>query len=117
MAATLLRRLGYTVATAGNGLEALTLSQQNGNRHIDLLLTDVVMPNMSGSELADRVRAINPGTRILFASAYTENAIVHQSVLDENAAVLQKPFTSPRARAQIAGSPRSAIPSTQAPSS
>jgi PAS domain S-box-containing protein len=93
MAATLLRRLGYTVLTAANGVEALNLKQQRDIGHIDLVFTDVVMPHMSGKELADRVQASFPHTKILFTSAYTENAIVHQGVLDKNVALLQKPFT------------------------
>jgi PAS domain S-box-containing protein len=93
MAATLLKRLGYTVLTAANGIEALSLKQQRDIGHIDLLFTDVVMPHMSGKELADRVRALYPYTRILFTSAYTENAIIHQGVLDKGVALLQKPFT------------------------
>ncbi len=99
MAATLLRRLGYTVLTAANGVEALSLKQQRCIGHVDLLFTDVVMPHMSGKELADRVRALYPHTKILFTSAYTENAIVHQGVLDKGVALLQKPFT-PSALAQ-----------------
>jgi PAS domain S-box-containing protein len=93
MAATLLRRLGYTVLTAANGIEALNLKQQRDIGHIDLVFTDVVMPHMSGKELADRVQALFPHTKILFTSAYTENAIVHQGVLDKDVALLQKPFT------------------------
>jgi two-component system cell cycle sensor histidine kinase/response regulator CckA len=93
MAATLLRRLGYTVLAAANGIEALSLKQQRDIGHIDLLFTDVVMPHMSGKELADRVRALYPHTRILFTSAYTENAIVHQGVLNKGVTLLQKPFT------------------------
>ena len=93
MAATLLRRLGYTVFAAGNGVEALSLKHEASTGHIDLLFTDVVMPHMSGKELADRVRALYPETKILFTSAYTETAIVHQGVLDQGVALLQKPFT------------------------
>jgi PAS domain S-box-containing protein len=93
MAAELLGRLGYTVLTAGNGLEALNVTHQAATGYIDLLFTDVVMPQMSGKELADRVRALYPHTKILFTSAYTGNAIVHQGVLDKNRVLLQKPFT------------------------
>jgi PAS domain S-box-containing protein len=93
MAASLLRRLGYAVLTAANGIEALSLQQQRDMGHIDLLFTDVVMPQMSGQELADRVQALYPQTRILFTSAYTENAIIHQGVVSKGVAFLQKPFT------------------------
>jgi nitrogen-specific signal transduction histidine kinase len=93
MAATLLGRWGYTVLAAANGVEAMGLVHQQGMGHLDLLFTDVVMPQMSGNELADRIRALHPQTKILFASAYTENAIVHQGVLNPGVALLQKPFT------------------------
>jgi PAS domain S-box-containing protein len=93
MAATMLSRLGYTVLAAADGIEALSLKQQRDNGHIDLLFTDVVMPHMSGKELADRVRALYPHIRVLFTSAYTENAIVHQGVLNQGVKLLQKPFT------------------------
>jgi PAS domain S-box-containing protein len=99
MAATLLRRLGYTVLPAANGIEALNLKQQRDVGHIDLLFTDVVMPHMSGKELSERVQALYPHTRVLFTSAYTENAIIHQGVLNKGLALLQKPFT-PSALAQ-----------------
>ena len=93
MSASLLRRLGYTVLTAANGMEALKLKQQRDVGHIDLLLTDVVMPHMSGTELSDRIQLIYPNTKILFTSAYTENALAHQGVLAEGVVLLQKPFT------------------------
>jgi CheY-like chemotaxis protein len=101
MSATLLRRLGYTVLTAANGVDALSLKQKRNIGHIDLLYTDVVMPHMNGRELAGRVRAIYPGTRILFTSAYAENAIVHQGILDEGVALLQKPFSPARLAAKV----------------
>jgi PAS domain S-box-containing protein len=93
MAATLLKRLGYAVLTAANGVEALSVQHERGSGQIDLLFTDVVMPHMSGKELADRVCALYPRMKILFTSAYTGNAIVHQGVLDKSVALLQKPFT------------------------
>jgi two-component system cell cycle sensor histidine kinase/response regulator CckA len=93
MAATLLRRLGYLVLTASNGVEALSLKQQRNVGHIDLLFTDLVMPHMSGKELSERMRASYPHTRILFTSAYTETAIIHHGVFDKGSAHLQKPFT------------------------
>jgi CheY-like chemotaxis protein len=93
MATTLLKRLGYTVWTAANGVEALGVHQARGTGHVDLLFTDVVMPHMSGRELADRMRAMHPRTKILFTSAYTESAIAQQGVLDKGVALLQKPFT------------------------
>jgi PAS domain S-box-containing protein len=99
MATILLKRLGYTVLAAANGIEALSLKQRHDTGHIDLLFTDVVMPHMSGKELADRVQVLYPHTKILFTSAYTENAIVHQGVLNKGVALLQKPFT-PSALAQ-----------------
>jgi len=79
--------------TATNGLEAMNLGNQRDVGHIDLLLTDVIMPHMSGKELSDRIRLIYPHTKILFTSAYTENAIFHQGILNEGVMLLQKPFT------------------------
>jgi two-component system cell cycle sensor histidine kinase/response regulator CckA len=93
MAATLLRRLGYTVLAAANGIEALSLKQQRNVGHVDLLFTDVVMPHMTGKELAERIQALYPPTKILFTSAYTENAIIHQGVLNKGMTLLQKPFS------------------------
>jgi two-component system, cell cycle sensor histidine kinase and response regulator CckA len=93
MSTAFLRRLGYTVLTAANGVDALKLKHQPDVGHIDLLFTDVVMPHMSGKELSDRLRAIYPDTKILFTSAYTESAIIHQGVLNAGVTLLQKPFT------------------------
>lgn len=99
MASALLQRLGYTVLKAGSGSEALGLRDAHLPGRIDLLFTDVVMPQMSGKELAERVRALSPQTSILFNSDCTEKAIVQQGILKQGVAMLQKPFT-PGALAQ-----------------
>jgi CheY-like chemotaxis protein len=93
LATSLLSRLGYTVLAAANGIEALGLQKQHKSKPIDLLFTDVVMPQMNGKELSERLLALSPQTKVLFASAFTENAIVHQGVLNPGVAILQKPFT------------------------
>ena len=93
MATTLLEKLGYKVFTAANGIEALGLKQKRDIGHIDLLFTDVVMPHMSGKELSERIQSLYPETKILFTSAFTENAFIHQGVLQKGATLLQKPFT------------------------
>jgi two-component system cell cycle sensor histidine kinase/response regulator CckA len=93
MASMLLQRLGYTVLAAANGGQALSVLHQRGGEALDLLFTDVVMPQMSGKELSDRIRTTHPETKVLFTSAYTENAIAHQGVLDPGVVLLQKPFT------------------------
>ena len=86
-----LRELGYQVLTASNGEVAMRLMTTPG-RKIDLLLTDVVMPQMGGHELADRLRSLEPGLRVLFTSGYTDSTIVHQGLLDPHIAFLQKPY-------------------------
>ena len=93
MVAELLRRLGYIVLVADSGLDALNIMEQQGEESIDLLFTDVVMPNMNGKELSDRILASHPKIKTLFTSAYTENAIAHQGILDPGVTLLQKPFT------------------------
>jgi PAS domain S-box-containing protein len=98
MAAESLRRLGYDVLVADGGGNALKLADECGDATIDLLFTDVVMPQISGTELADRIHASRPTAKTLFTSAFTENAIAHQHMLRPGDALLQKPFT-PRALA------------------
>jgi CheY-like chemotaxis protein len=93
MAAGLLRRLGYTVLTAANGIEALNLEPQGDIGSIDLLLTDIVMPQMNGRELSERIREVHPETRVLFTSAFTENVIAERGELEEGVLLLTKPFT------------------------
>jgi CheY-like chemotaxis protein len=92
LALKMLKRFGYQVLTAKDGQEATKIFERHG-RPIDLLLTDVVMPRMSGKELAERLEALQPGIKVLFMSGYTDNAIVHQGILDKELAFIQKPFT------------------------
>ena len=82
------------MVAAANGGEALLECEQHGGE-IHLMLTDVVMPKMSGKELADRLAAVRPNLKILFMSGYTDNAIVHHGVLDQGTHFIAKPFNSP----------------------
>jgi CheY-like chemotaxis protein len=82
--------LGYKVLVAADGKEALRLVQETGA--VDLLITDVVMPEMNGRQLAGELRQRCPQLKVLFISGYTANAIVHQGALDPGVAFLQKPF-------------------------
>ena len=92
VASAALSRHGYTVLEASQGEEALRIAQED-DRHIDLLLTDVVMPNMSGCELARRLTDRRPDMRVLFASGYTDEAIVRHGAIEPGVAFIQKPFT------------------------
>jgi CheY-like chemotaxis protein len=88
----ILKACGYFVLELENALEADRVCQQHSG-HIDLLLTDVVMREMSGPELVRRMQKLRPQTKVLFMSGYTDNAIVHQGVLEADVAFLAKPFT------------------------
>ncbi len=94
-----LRRLGYEVLEASNGVEALETATRHGA--VDLVLTDVVMPQMNGKELAERLRALQPRIVVLFVSGYTANAIVHHGVLDPDIEFLAKPFNIATLHARI----------------
>jgi two-component system cell cycle sensor histidine kinase/response regulator CckA len=87
----ILRAAGYTVLEASGAGEALLRCDTHEGR-IDLMITDVVMPQISGPELAARVAERRPEARVLYMSGYTENAIVHQGALAAGTAFLQKPF-------------------------
>ena len=87
----ILERFGYTVIEAANGAAAIAAAQRAGT--IDLLLTDVIMPEMSGGELAEQFSRVRPDVPVLFMSGYTDDAIVRQRVLRPHSAYLQKPFS------------------------
>jgi two-component system, cell cycle sensor histidine kinase and response regulator CckA len=87
-----LQSKGYTVMEASDGINGMKVAETFDGK-IDILITDVVMPGMSGRELAQRVAASRPSIKVLYLSGYTEDAIIHEGVLDPGTAFLQKPFT------------------------
>jgi len=91
MSVDALRDLGYAVREASTAAEALRHLEQDAA--VDLLFTDVVMPDMNGRQLVDAVRARWPGMRVLYTTGYTRNAIVHNGMLDHDVDLLAKPFT------------------------
>jgi PAS domain S-box-containing protein len=89
----ILEEQGYSVLAASNGDEALEISK-NFELDIKLMITDVVMPQMSGRELSERLQAVRPGVPVIFMSGYTDDAIVRHGLLDEKLNFIQKPFDS-----------------------
>jgi CheY-like chemotaxis protein len=89
---TMLEMLGYRVLAAGKPSEALILAEKNVDK-IHLLMTDVVMPEMNGLVLSQRLQSLYPGLKCLFMSGYTANIIAHNGVLDEGVCFIQKPFS------------------------
>ncbi len=87
-----LGRRGYTVLQAGSGEEAVDLVRKQGHK-IDLLITDVIMPGMRGTEAAQRLLELAPDLRIVYMSGYTDNALFHQNLLESGSVFMQKPFT------------------------
>lgn len=95
MTTTMLESQGYTVLAASTPGEAIHLAKEHPGR-IDLLLTDVtdvVMPEMNGRDLASNLRSLYPDLKLLFMSGYTANVIAHHGVLDQGVNFIQKPFS------------------------
>jgi two-component system, cell cycle sensor histidine kinase and response regulator CckA len=88
----MLEKLGYTVLLSDTPIEALRQAKKY-NAQIQLLITDVVMPEMNGRELAKLVAEFNPGIKCLYTSGYTANVIAHRGVLEKGINFIQKPFS------------------------
>jgi signal transduction histidine kinase/CheY-like chemotaxis protein len=95
----MLRQLGHAVLYADGGPSALKVLASHPD--IDLLLTDVVMPDMNGRELSEAARRLQPGLKLLFMTGYTRNAIVHAGVLDPDVQMIAKPFTLEQLAAKL----------------
>ena len=91
LAVMILRERGYQVMESNNAFEALELIRKSSP--FDLVLTDVIMPQMSGKDLYDQIKSQLPHTRVLLMSGYTDDALAHHGVLDEELSFLEKPFS------------------------
>jgi CheY-like chemotaxis protein len=90
--ATVLLQSGFEVIEAKSGEDALEIATRQ-REHIDLLLTDVILPKMNGNALADQIRLILPELRVLFVSGYTGTALTQQGILEPGVSFLSKPFS------------------------
>jgi PAS domain S-box-containing protein len=90
----MLEKLGYEVLAASSGDQALDLCRNHAAK-IDLVLTDVIMPNLSGRQLVEQLRALRTDVKVLFMSGYTDDTILQHGVTELGVAFLQKPFTPP----------------------
>ncbi len=88
----MIEKLGYNVLTSASPYDALKLAESHKDR-INLLITDVVMPEMNGRNMAEKIQEIFPDIKVLYMSGYTANVIAHQGVLEEGVSFIQKPFS------------------------
>jgi CheY-like chemotaxis protein len=87
----MLQRLGHSVVSAANGAEALQLV--NNGEHVELLVTDVVMPWINGRELYERMTARFPDLAVVYLSGYTDNVILRKGVIEPGITLVRKPFS------------------------
>src|SRR5207344_1001495 len=88
-----LEQLGYTVLTAADGYEAMRILEVHPGA-VHLLLTDVIMPLMSGPELVKRVRSVKPATKVVYMSGYTDDTLAFHGFSQQNNGFIQKPFNA-----------------------
>ena len=93
---------GHRILSASNGRAALALVDQHRDDDIDLLITDVVMPEMSGPELADQLTHSRPGLTVLYISGYSDHALLHRGTIEQGTDFLQKPFLPEMLKAKVA---------------
>jgi CheY-like chemotaxis protein len=100
MTRMMLERKRYSVLPAATPGEAIEMAKNHADK-IHLLITDVVMPEMNGRDLAEQITTLNPDIPLLFMSGYTANVIAHQGVLDDGVAFIQKPFSMAEMTAKV----------------
>jgi hypothetical protein len=105
----ILSRSGYTVIAAATGREAIEIAASHTG-DIDVLLTDVVMPQMLGQEAAERIRALRPGVKVLFMSGYAQGVLSSQGVVEAGVDLIQKPFSEAELLATLRHITASATP-------
>jgi DNA-binding NtrC family response regulator len=98
---TMLARLGYRVLEAESADEALSITSKYEGP-LDLVLTDLVMPRMSGTDLVRQMQTARPAIRVLYMSGYTDYGVINQAILTADTPFIQKPFTSPRSAGKFA---------------
>ncbi len=101
MAQAILERLGYTVFAAYSPHQAISIVKDPGITAIDLLITDVILPEMNGRDLSKKLLSLRPGLKCLFMSGYTDNVIAHHGVLDAGVQFINKPFSKQDLAAKV----------------
>ncbi|HVX65579.1 MAG TPA: ATP-binding protein, partial [Bryobacteraceae bacterium] len=100
LASQMLTRQGYAVLEAGSGADALRIWKQHRDS-IDLVLTDVIMPQMSGPQMVEQLKALSPEVKVLYMSGYTDDVLARHGVVETKMALLHKPFTLDKLAAMV----------------